>query len=213
QSGALAGLNGAMQELSQQMQEMNSQGGGAGLSFEQFMQQMQQMAQMQQGINQESLALSQGLLQALAQRQAMSRLADNQARVRKSMQQLAREANDLSGVLGDPDHLAQEMESIESDLRQERLSRETIERQNRILSRMLDAQKSMHKRETSRQRVAETGKAYSVSSPPPLDDDPIDAFHNLKHDLLRAKQEGYTEEYWELINAYFKLLMKKSDEK
>ena len=212
QAAALAGLNHLLFDLQQQMDQMMQNRGAGGMSFEQFMQQMQQAAQMQQGINQESLALAQGLQQALAQRQAMSRLAESQGRVRKSMQKLSQESTELTGALGDLDQLAEEMGQVENDLRQNRITPEMLEKQNRILSRMLDTQKSLQREDFSRQRQAESGKYYPKASPPALRSEQIDQVHALQQDLLRAKAEGYSKEVLDLIHAYFKLLMQRADE-
>jgi hypothetical protein len=102
--------------------------------------------------------------------------------------------------------VAEEMKEVEKDLQQSGISRQTIERQNRILSRMLDAQKSMREREYSRKRKAETGKGYLAISPEELVPDVAGEKDRLQQDLLRARKEGYTRDYLELIRQYFEAL-------
>ena len=98
------------------------------------------------------------------------------------------------------------MKKVEEDFANKQISRDTINRQNRILSRMLDSQKSVNKREFSRERQAETGKRYLSQSPNRLPDDLGERKTQLQQDLLRAKKEGYSRDYLKVIENYFKAL-------
>lgn len=205
QGKAMAGLNEAVQGIQSSMQSM-MQGSGSGMSMEQFMKQMSQMGKKQQGINQQTLGLGMGQKMSLAQQAAMARLAAEQQQVRKSMQELAREAGNSSEILGNMDKIVEDMKKVEKDFSQQHVSRETIERQNRILSRMLDAQKSMREREYSKKRKAETAKNYIAINPGELPKNLGEQRNRLQQDLLRAKKEGYTKDYLELIKRYFEAL-------
>ncbi|MBN1560075.1 hypothetical protein JW998_07475 [candidate division KSB1 bacterium] len=206
QGNAMMALNAAVRQLQQSMQNMQQQGGGGGMSYQQFLQQMQQMGDSQSQINQQSQALgSEGML-TLGQQAAMARLAAEQRQVRKSMEQLAREAAGMSEVLGSLDHIAEEMKKVEDDFVNQNITRDTINRQNRILSRMLDAQKSVHQREFSRERQAERGKDYVTRSPDELPPSLGERENQLDQALMRAKKEGYTRDYLEVIEHYFKAL-------
>lgn len=207
QAQAMGHLNQAAWKISQNLNQMGQQSGSGGMSFEQFMQQMQQMAQSQQGINKQSLGM--GIGQHLAQQAAMSRLTQRQGQVRKTMQQLAKEAKGMRNVLGDLDHIVEEMKKNEKDFTQNEITPETIERQNRIMSRMLDAQKSIRERETSRQRQGETAKPVFATSPEELPEN-LNQQNQLQRDLLRAKREGYTRDYFELIKSYFESMQKEN---
>lgn len=205
QGQALASLNRAAKQMHQALQAMMS-GGGSGMSMEQFMQQMQAMAAAQQGINQQTEAL--GGQMGLAQQAAMARLAAEQAQLRKTMEQLAQEAGDLSGAVGSLDKMVEDMKQVEKDLGRQ-VTRTTIQRQQQILSRMLDSQKSMREREYDRKRKAETGKSYSAKSPKELPTDLGEHKKKWQQDLLRAKKEGYTRDYLELIKQYYEALFEK----
>ncbi|HNW59246.1 MAG TPA: hypothetical protein PKI62_06195 [bacterium] len=211
QGQAMAGLNDAVLQLDAAMQSM-MQGGGSGMSMSALMQQMQNLADGQGGINAETLGLS-GLGQSLslAQQAAMSRLAQQQGQIRKSLAQLAAEAAGIQDLPGDLDHLGGEMEQVEKDLAAHAPDRQTIERQNRILSRMLDYQKSMRQRDHSQERKAETGKNYPRTTPAALPRDLGQSRDQLQQDLLRAKQEGYARDYLELIRKYFESIREHED--
>ena len=203
QGQAMARLNASVLQMDAAMQAM-IQGGGSGMSMSEFLQQMQKLADGQQGINAQTNGLGDlGSSLSLAQQAAMSRLAQQQGQVRKSLEELAAEAAGLSEQLGSLEHIGDEMREVEKDLAGQRVDRRTKERQNRILSRMLDYQKSMREREHSQQRRAETGKDYVADSPEELPADLGQRRDRLQQDLLRAKQEGYSRDYLELIRKYF----------
>jgi len=92
---------------------------------------------------------------------------------------------------------------------------ETIRRQERILSRLLDAQKSLHERGFEKRRRAESGRDVIRQSPDggiPASPEILD---RIQRDLLRLGEEGYTEAYQALIRNYFEKLaedLRKSDE-
>jgi hypothetical protein len=93
-----------------------------------------------------------------------------------------------------------------NDLQELKLDRKTIERQQKILSRMLDAQKSVREREYSKKRLAEVGKDYIKKSPSKTTDIEDRRSRQLNLDLLRALQEGYNPDYEKLIEEYFRKL-------
>lgn len=211
QGEAMSALNESVLQLDAAMQSM-SQNGGSGMSMSQFMQQMQSLAQGQQGINAQTQGLgSMGQQMTLAQQAALSRLAAEQGQVRKSLEQLARESAGISELLGDLQNIGAEMRQVEQELSRGQVSRQTIDRQNRILSRMLDSQKSMQEREQSRQRKAETGKRYNQPSPAELPADLGQRRDRLQEDLLRAREEGYNRDYLELIKKYFESVGRHED--
>ncbi len=206
QGRAMSGLNEAVMQMDAAMQSM-MKGGGGGMSMEQFMQQMQGLANGQQGLNSQTMGMmGQGQQMSLAQQAAFSRRASQQGQIRKSVEQLAAEASNLSEILGDLEQMAADMKEVEKDFTNQAVNRQTIQRQNRILSRMLDTQKSVREREYSRKRKAETGKEYAVFRPGELPDDFGERKAQLQQDLLRAKKEGYSRDYLELIRKYFEAL-------
>ncbi len=208
QKEAMHEINKTVKVLIDNMQQMMMQGSGSGMSFEQFMQQMQKLGQMQQGINQQTM----GMAQQLMEQAAMSRMAAKQGQVRKSLQRLAEEAKEMSDVLGDLDKIVEDMKKVEDDFSDQKIDQKTVERQEKILSRMLDAQKSIREREFSKKRKAETGKRYQTVSPEALPSD-FDHEDQLTRDLLRAKKQGFSNDYLKLIEQYFRSLSERQNEK
>ena len=142
----------------------------------------------------------------------MARLAAEQEALRKSMEQLGREYGERSDVLGRLDQVGKEMAEVVEDLQQRKVSQRTINRQQQILQRLLDAQKSIKKQDYSRKRKAETAKKCLPINPGDLPPDLGERAIQIQRDLLKALKEGYTRDYQELIRKYFEALMKESVE-
>ena len=204
QGEAMQGLDRAVSEMREAMRNMSGSSSGSG--FDQFMQRLLGLSGQQQSINQETQQMGEQGMNSMQQRAAMARLAAQQLAVQKSLEQLAAEAGQRSDILGRLDQAAKEMEDVVKDLQNRNVGRQTIERQQHILSRMLDAQRSMRERDFSKQREAETGKTYRALSPGALPEDFGERASRMQQDLLRALQENYSRDYKELIQKYFDAL-------
>jgi hypothetical protein len=206
QGEAMHGLDKAVSGMRQSMQQCS--GMSMAMGFEQFMQRLLGLSGKQQGINQETQQLGEQGMNALQQQAAMARLAAEQASVKKSLEQLMQEFGQRGEILGRLDQTAKDMEDVVKNLQQNRADRPTIERQQRILSRLLDAQRSMKERDYSKEREAQSAKAYRSVDPGSLPADLGEKKSRLYEDLLRALRENYTRDYKDLIQRYFDALAK-----
>jgi hypothetical protein len=204
QESAMSSLNEAAQLMQWSLNAMMQGGQGVGMAG--FMQRLQQMTGQQRGINQGTRNLGEMTQQQAA---ALARLAGEQGAVRKSLEQMAREAasvGELSKVLGDLNRIAREMREVQTDLAQGNINPETLRKQDRILSRLLDSQRSLRERDFERRRRAESGTNVKRLSPGRIDLTSQEGKNRLREDLLKALQEGYTRDYEELIRKYFEVL-------
>jgi hypothetical protein len=204
QQEAMGSLNEAAQMMQWSLQAMMQ--GGQGMGMAGFMQRLEQLAGQQQGINQGTRSLG-GMTQQQAA--ALSRLAGEQAAARRSLEDLAREAagaGELSKLLGDLTRIAQEMREVQTDLVQGQVNPETLQKQDRILSRLLDSQRSLRERDFERRRRAERGTTPERLSPPALEAAGREGRDRLRQDLLKALEEGYARDYQALIRKYFEVL-------
>ncbi len=204
QGGAMTSLNEAARMMQGSLGAMMQ--GSQGMGMAGLMQRLQQMSGQQQSINQGTRGM-----QGLSQQQAaeMARLAGEQGMVRKSLEQLAREAaasGALSRMLGDLQRVAQDMREVQTDLAQGNVNPETLRKQERILSRLLDSQRSMRERDYEQQRRAESGRTVRRAGPAALDPSTLEGRDRLRRDLLKALEEGYARDYEALIRKYFELL-------
>ena len=145
---------------------------------------------------------------SLSQSQAasMQRLAGEQEALAKSMEELQQEAAASKQTLGRLDGLKEDMEDVAKDLRAQKITPETIERQNKIESKLLDFQRANREREFSPQRESNTGIDMVRASPRELPKKP--GSDELREDLLRALDAKYTPDYEELVRKYFEALSK-----
>lgn len=207
QTQAMGSLNEAAMETLSSLESIMQGGGGLQL----LLQQLGQIISQQRGINAATQQLGDLNALSLEQQAEMARLAAQQAAVRKSLEQLneeARRSAERERILGDLGKISEEMKEVVRDLEQQNVSPETIRRQERILSRLLDAERSMRERDFERRRRAEPGKDFVRKSPGELDLTTQEGKNRLMQDLLKALEEGYTKDYEELIRKYFEALQR-----
>jgi hypothetical protein len=200
QGAAMTSLNKAAQQIQGAMQNMMQQ---AGSGMGGLMQQLQMAAGQQQSINMQT--------QSMQQAAEAARLAVEQEAVRKSVEQLNKEAQasgEQKKMLGDLEKIAQDMKEVVQNLEQNNVNRETIQKQERILSRLLDASKSMRERDYEKKRKAQTGTEIARRSPGDLDPAALEGKNKLLDDLLKSLEPGYSKDYKELIRKYFDELQK-----
>jgi Domain of unknown function (DUF4175) len=208
QQKAMESLNKSIADMQNSMEQMA--GAESGTGFEQFMEQLQQMAAAQGGVNGETLNLMEGQgnegqmgINEQAQRQ---RLAAQQKAIREAMQKMNEDMGKRSDILGRLDEMGETMDEVIQDMLANNINRQTVERQREILSRMLDAQKSVREREFSKKRKAEQARKYLAIDPKEISGSEDLRLKKLQEALKKALSEGYNSEYQELINAYFKEL-------
>jgi hypothetical protein len=209
QGDAMASLNKAATQMQGAMQQMQQQGGQGGGSL---MQQLRGMAMQQQQINKQTQQMGQQEGMSQQQLQEMGRLARQQDAVRKSLEQLQREAEgspDKNKVMGDLSKIADEMKEVVQQLQQNQADPNTVQKQERILSRLLQAQRSMRERDYEQKRKGTTATAPSRKSPAALSNQSPSS--PLQRDLQRAQESGYSRDYLELIRKYYEALERKEN--
>ncbi|MBN2092066.1 hypothetical protein JW964_20780 [candidate division KSB1 bacterium] len=210
QGNAMGALNETIRHLRSSMQSCSNSSSGTGM--EQFMQQLQAAAGKQQSINAQTQELGQGSL-SMQQQAALARLAAEQMQLKKNLEELANEAGSRSEILGRLDEVTQEMEEVAQELSaKQQVNSEVIQRQERILSRLLDAQRSMRTRDYSRKRESEEGKYYQARRVMELSSDMTEENRKRQEDLLKALKEGYSRDYRELIKRYFEAISRGTNE-
>ncbi len=201
---ALGRVNKLVVDLLTANQSNSASSGGS--ATQQLMQQLQQMAQDQSELSDMTEELKQQMEQLGMSPQLQRQLAEmkgQQERLLEEARRLASEFGDRREILGRLDDTVGEMEETLAEMERSGASQETIDRQKRILSRLLDAQRSLRRRDYTRERRSRTGEDFARTRPGALPDDVTEATQELREDLLRAMQREYPAEYRELIRAYF----------
>ncbi|MBI5404025.1 MAG: hypothetical protein HY959_11545 [Ignavibacteriae bacterium] len=138
----------------------------------------------------------------------IERLKLEQEEVRKSLEELNREfeiEKERSGekLLGDLKEVEKQMRETVKDLSEYNINDKLLERQNKILSRMLDAQLSQREKDFEQKRESRPGENFIRTTPPEVVISGPNSVNSLKEDFLRLQKEGYTEDYEALITKYF----------
>lgn len=204
---ATAALNMTALELMAAMQQLQNSGSPSG--FENYLQQLQQMAGQQQGINGETQMLG---MDSPGGQGNLRQLAARQRQVRQSLEQLQEQMQGNTKQSGDLGGIAKDMEEVIKDLQNNQVLRRTLERQQRILSRLLDAQKSLRTQDYKDERQSKTGADIVRTSPDGLPQNQGERRTLLQENLEKALRDGYSKEYENLIRRYFEELTKEPDE-
>jgi hypothetical protein len=206
QGEAMAALNRAAMQIQNALQTMMQGGSGGGAGS--LMQQLQMMANRQMSVNMQTQQMG-----GVSPQQATeaARLAQEQGAIQKSLEELNREAQQSGNqnkILGDIRKIVEEIGEVVKNLEQNNINSETIKKQERILSQLLDASKSTRERDYEKKRKAETGTQMTRRSPKDMDWDSLEGNSQLREELSKALEQGYSKDYQELIRKYFEELEK-----
>lgn len=170
-------------------------------------QNIKNMQQMQQQLSEQLKQLQKKMDQSGEQQQntmseQLARMAAEQEMLRQGMQQMLNEMKE-NGQIGDDglNEIIKDMEKLEEDLVNKRVTRQTIERSQRIESRMLESQKAQEKREQEEKRKSNEFKGSHF-------DRQIDEFlyeQTLKknQEFLKTNPIEYAPYYKDKINEYY----------
>ena len=189
------------------------QGGGGSGGMMSLMQQLQQMSGQQMKLNNLTQMLKQMQQGQLSpQQQAeMQRLSQQQELIRKSLAQLNEEAK-ISGeskkIPADLESIMNEMYEVLTDMKTEKLDDDLIQKQEHILSKLLDAQRSINERDFEKERKSRSGENVVLKSPSDVNLNSEEGQEKLKDELNKAVQEGYAKDFEELIIKYYNAIQK-----
>jgi hypothetical protein len=203
QTDAMANLNQIARDLLEDVNKQCNNPSAGMCSNPSLSQGLQGLSRQQQGVNQKTDELS-NMLQdmMLPSQQQMQRLAQEQAGVQKGLEELMKESLESANTLGRLDKLAEDIKEAVKKLERGEVDQDLKQRQNRILNRLLDANKSLYTQDYSNQRQAEVGEDVLRKSPS----------LNLNAEKARSagqqkiEQEKYPPQYEEMIKSYFKAI-------
>ena len=203
QKKILSSMNEIALLLINAMDEMQDSGSASGL--ESYMEQLEKISDGQSEINMGTMQL--GQMGMMSQQEMMKRLEAQQKSLKEQLEQIL---NECSGS-GSEEHeglskAAKDMEDIIRDFQQNKISRETKEKQQKILSRLLNSQKSLKEREFSDKRKSETGESKKYAGA-------LDMPENLGNNNLlfidameEALDQNYSNEYKAMFRKYYREL-------
>ncbi|UCF78584.1 MAG: hypothetical protein JSW03_10995 [Candidatus Eiseniibacteriota bacterium] len=206
---AYQGLNNVLRALLIAEQSMCAAQGGMGMG--QGLRRMRSLSGLQLSINRTTEALysqldKQGRL-SHSEEETLGRLAAQQEMVRRGMEEVSRALGDRRDVLGRLEEIVEEMRDVQTRMESMQLDQDTVRKQHRIMSRLLDAQKSVQQRDYTGKRFSRPGRDFPErESPPELSRELLGEREKLQLDILRERAASYPEAYRELVEQYLRAL-------
>jgi hypothetical protein len=212
---AVPSLNKAAMELMKAGQAMASSSCPNPSGEQSAMQRMQSLCGKQSDVNMGT----QGLVKRIQQdggriqpstEEQLAQLAAQQEMVRKGMDEVAGELGDRKDVLGRLDDLVDEMQKVVDEMQRQHVDRQTVQRQQRILSRLLDAQRSVRRRDLGNERISRTGTdPTGRTSPDAIPPDLLQGVDRVRAEVLRGQADAIPTTYRRLVEEYFRAISSK----
>jgi len=155
-----------LDNVMRQMQENMARAMGQGEDSE-GEQQVPGLSDMQKKLNEQIRELGQSGKSGRELSEELAKLAAEQERIRKALEEAEKKYGGDQGEIG---KMMQQMEDTELDLVNKNLSRQTMQRQQQILTRMLEAEKAMRERELDTKREAKSATQYDKMLPKVFED-------------------------------------------
>ena len=158
------------------------------------------LSQMQQQLNQKIEQLKNSGKSGRQLSEELAEMAAEQERIRRALQEMQEKMKNEGQMPGG--EIPGKMEQTEMDLVNKQLTDQLIERQKQILTRLLDAEKSMREQDMDDERKGETAKDYEKEIPKAFEE-----YLRLKEkevELLKTVPPKLYPYYKKEVNEYFK---------
>lgn len=201
-------LSDVLKNMQQQMNAMGAPGSGKGKGKSDNP--SGEMGEMQKKLNGKMRQMSQGGTTGRALSEQLSQMAAEQAMIRsllKKLQEGAKGTEVGKQMEKQVNELMEKMDQTETDLVNKRVNPTTINRQNEILTRLLESEKALKQQEEDPKRQSQTAKAPKVSAPSFFDS--INSRPQLKQaEVLRSVLPTYNPYYKKQANDYLQKVSK-----
>ena len=202
-------LNESLQNMQMQMQMAGSGGEGQpqpGQGEPSF----QNMRQMQEQLNEMLKQMQQGHQpmpgesgqQPMSVSETMARMAAEQEAIRRELSKMGEKLKEEGiGEGQDMSDLQKDMEDTELDIVRKQISRQTILRQEKILTRLLEHEQAEIQREMEERRVGNTANNYEISNPEEIFE--YNRLRSRELEMLRSLPPGLKPFYRHMVENYF----------
>ncbi|MFH1760356.1 MAG: hypothetical protein ABIA63_04570 [bacterium] len=209
QRDAMKFINACMLSMLKNRQS-SAMAGMPGMSLEEMIQQMQGMSAEQMAINQITMELfsqpGRGQGFSMDERAKIQRLLNAQKGIQDALGSMYDQLGEKPQITGNIKNLQETVGEMVKKFENNEIDRELINRQEKVLKRLLDAAKSVRKQGLSRKRHSESGGNYVYNGVNSLSGDP-EIIQVLMENMLNALKQDFPFEYKELIRKYFENLM------
>lgn len=201
-------LNESLQDIQQQMSMGNGMGddpqeGAGGMSF-------QDLREMQEALNELLKQLQEGQQPSpgetgeggMSMSEQMARMAAEQEAIRNKLKELADEMRNQGMDVGNElDQLQRDMERSELDMLRKQITRQTLFRQEEILTRLLEHERAELIREQEERREGTTAFDWELSNPEDFFE--YNRIREREVEMLRSMPPGLRPFYRSLVEKYF----------
>jgi hypothetical protein len=159
------------------------------------------LGKLQQQLNQQMQQIKNGGKSGRQLSEEFAKMAAEQERIRRALQEMQEKMKKEGGKIPGGD-LPGKMEQTEMDLVNKQITEQTIRRQNEIITRLLEAEKSMREQNQDEERKGETAKDYTQEMPRAFEE-----YLRLKEkevELLKTVPPKLFPYYKKEVNEYFK---------
>jgi hypothetical protein len=159
------------------------------------------LSEMQMMLNQQIEEIKKGGKSGRELSEELARMAAEQERIRRALQEMQEKLQKEGGQIPGND-LPGKMEQTEFDLVNKQITEQTIRRQKEILTRLLDAEKSMREQDLDEERKGETAKDYHQQIPKAFEE-----YLKMKEkevELLKTMPPKLFPYYKKEVTEYFK---------
>ncbi len=204
-SQAVGSLNEATIKLLETSKSCSDGSSGACAGLSALMEQL--LAGEQQILQQTKDLLALEMLQEQMRQQwqaELERLAGQQRTLKEIAEEIDKTLDENEGLLGRLDKTIEEMQEVIRDLEMGAVDESTLEKEQRIVSRLLDAQRSVHTRDYEKIRKSVT--AEDIFSRRVGEDSKTHSAQTLREAIQRAMKLKAPGEFEDLIRLYFRAL-------
>ncbi|MCH8548285.1 MAG: hypothetical protein LAT80_05370 [Balneolaceae bacterium] len=207
--GGINDLTSMVASLIDQLMDQQGEGGGGSMSLEQMVEQMQQMSGQQQELNeqlQQMINDMQGDRLTQEESERLDQMARQQNEIRRQLRELQRRGGLDQGdrTLSEMQRMIENMEESINEMRGGVTDPLMIQRQQNILSRMLDAEESMQQRGETEEREGTAATDQDRTLPPEMTLEQLQ--QEIRSRLQDPNYTRFTEQYQRLIEQYFEQL-------
>ncbi|MFH1289005.1 MAG: hypothetical protein ABII25_09980 [bacterium] len=182
-------------------------GGGSG----QFLDDLKNLSQRQENLNEltknlDKLMKKNGGLN-LQEENILQQMAFEQSLIRQALEELEKQIQSLSEKIGNFGGALNDMKEVEKGLKNKETDEKLQQRQRKILTRLLDAQKSIRQREAGKQWKSTAGREFEIKEhPKDLPNSVKDIKKRILSEIENMSEEKSPWEYRELVESYYRRL-------
>jgi len=200
-------LNESLQDMQMQMAMMQGMGepdqtGQGAPSIQDIIDQQEKANQMLEQMREGHQPEPGETGEQMSHSEQLARMSAQQEAIRNMLRELTDEIRkDHTIGTGELESLQQEMEQTELDIIKDQISRQTMIRQERILTRLLEHENALMKREKEEKRVGNIPDFYKLSNPEEFFE--YNKIESGEMEFLKRKNIKFNNFYDQLIDNYF----------